>query len=89
MTAREAMAFGRPVVATRVGGLAELGPGAVLVPPGDTDELRRAVTSLLADDARRATLGREAREEVASRWAPSVAGQALVAAWERALGHDR
>ena len=48
-TAREAMAYGRPVVATRVGGLADLaGPGVVLVAPGDRDALRAAIEEQLA-----------------------------------------
>jgi len=58
---REAMAYGRPVVATRVGGLADLGPGSVLVPPRDGAALREAIVSLLADVDRRRELGREAR----------------------------
>jgi len=61
MAAREAMAYGRPVVATRVGGLADLGAGSVLVPPADVGALREAVGALLADESRRVELGREAR----------------------------
>jgi glycosyltransferase involved in cell wall biosynthesis len=61
MTAREAMAHGRPVVATRVGGLADLGEGALLVPPGDPAELRRALEQLLANPVRRLEAGREGR----------------------------
>jgi glycosyltransferase involved in cell wall biosynthesis len=56
MTAREALAFGRPVVATRVGGLAELGPGSVIVEPGDVDGMRRAVAELLSAADTRANL---------------------------------
>jgi glycosyltransferase involved in cell wall biosynthesis len=49
MTAREALAHGRPVVATRVGGLADLeGPGVTLVPPADGAALRSAIESALA-----------------------------------------
>ncbi|HEY1513198.1 MAG TPA: glycosyltransferase family 4 protein [Gaiellaceae bacterium] len=49
MTAREALAHGRPVVATRVGGLADLdGPGVTLVPPNDAAALRSAIESALA-----------------------------------------
>jgi glycosyltransferase involved in cell wall biosynthesis len=49
MTAREALAHGRPVVATRVGGLADLdGPGVTLVPPRDGAALRSAIESVLA-----------------------------------------
>src|SRR6185437_7006888 len=57
MAAREAMAYGRPVVATRVGGLADLGAGSVLVPPADVGALREAVGALLADESRRVEIG--------------------------------
>jgi glycosyltransferase involved in cell wall biosynthesis len=60
MTAREAMAYGRPVVATRVGGLADLADGAVLVPPRDTDSLREALRALLTDPMARADMGARA-----------------------------
>jgi glycosyltransferase involved in cell wall biosynthesis len=53
MTAREALAYRRPVVATRVGGLADLeGPGVTLVPPGDGAALRSAIESALAAPVR-------------------------------------
>jgi glycosyltransferase involved in cell wall biosynthesis len=59
MTAREALAHGRPVVATRVGGLADLeGPGVVLVGP---DGLRSAIAELLAPTDRRQAAARRAR----------------------------
>ncbi len=49
LAAREAMAHGRSVVATRVGGLLDLeGPGVTLVPPGDTPALRAAIELALA-----------------------------------------
>lgn len=56
----EAMAAGLPIVATRVGGLAEaLGPGpaGILVPPGDPDALGEAVGQLAASDERAKRLG--------------------------------
>jgi glycosyltransferase involved in cell wall biosynthesis len=44
----EAMACGTPVVATRVGGIAEqLGPYGFLVSPGDADELAGAIRQVL------------------------------------------
>ena len=53
----EAMAAGVPVVATAAGSLPEiLGEGAALVPVGDADALAAALTSVLDDEARRATL---------------------------------
>jgi D-inositol-3-phosphate glycosyltransferase len=71
MAALEAMACGAPVVASRVGGLATTiqdGVTGVLVPPRDDVALAAAITSLLADEARRSMLGRQA-----ARWAHSFA----------------
>jgi glycosyltransferase involved in cell wall biosynthesis len=65
----EAMAMGRAVVASDVGGLRELLPPgtAVLVPPGDPAALARACRDLLANAERRAELGRRARLHAAER----------------------
>jgi glycosyltransferase involved in cell wall biosynthesis len=52
-----ALAFGRPLVLSAVGGFPEVAEhgGALLVPPGDADALRSALAGLLGDaDARRA-----------------------------------
>ena len=58
----EAMAAGRPVVATAVGGTPELLRGrGILVPPGDPAALASAIGALLADPGRRASLGAVAR----------------------------
>jgi glycosyltransferase involved in cell wall biosynthesis len=57
----EAMAAGLPVVATRVGGNAELiadGSTGLLVQPGSATALRRAIARLAADPCLRAALGR-------------------------------
>jgi glycosyltransferase involved in cell wall biosynthesis len=63
----EAMAAGRPVVASDVGGLRDLvvdGETGLLVPPGDVTALRAALERLLGDAELRARLGRAARERV-------------------------
>jgi glycosyltransferase involved in cell wall biosynthesis len=58
----EAMACGRAVVATDVGGTAEyLGPAGVLAPPGDVAAHAAAVQGLLHDPERRRALGAAAR----------------------------
>ena len=85
IVAREAMAYGRPVVATAVGGLADLGAGAVLVEPGKTDALRAAVTSLLEDRARCAELGFAAREEALRTFSPERSAELLEHAYRAAL----
>ena len=64
LVAREAMAHGRAVVASAVGGLVEAiddGITGVLVPPRDPAALRRALEELLGDAGRRERLGAAAR----------------------------
>jgi glycosyltransferase involved in cell wall biosynthesis len=61
----EAMAHGRPVVASAVGGLRDLvvdGETGLLVPPGDVPLLRAALERLLGDRELRERLGRAGRE---------------------------
>ena len=68
---REAMAYGRPVVATAVGGLVDAvedGVTGVLVAPRDVVALRSALEALLADRPRRATLGAEGRRRAIEHW---------------------
>jgi glycosyltransferase involved in cell wall biosynthesis len=65
--ALEWMAAGRPVVATTVGGLADLvedGFTGLLIPPGDPAALAAAIKTLLDDPARAEMMGRRARD----RW---------------------
>ena len=65
----EAMAAGRPVVATRVGGVAELvGDDALLVPPGDVDAFSAALVSLARDPARARRLGELGRRRFRERF---------------------
>jgi len=61
----EAMACGLPVVATAVGGLpAAIGDcgGAVLVPPGNIDELENAIVKVIKDNQLRMNMGIAARK---------------------------
>jgi glycosyltransferase involved in cell wall biosynthesis len=59
----EAMAAGRAVVATAVGGVPDVvrESSGILVPAGDHRELGAAIIALLADPGRRAELGRNGR----------------------------
>ncbi|MBI5885197.1 MAG: glycosyltransferase family 4 protein [Deltaproteobacteria bacterium] len=59
----EAMACGRPVVASRVGGIPEVVGGAgLLVTPGDFNDLADKLTSLITNAELRAGLGAAARK---------------------------
>jgi glycosyltransferase involved in cell wall biosynthesis len=66
-TIREAMALGRPVVASAAGGNPELvedGTSGLLVPPRDPAAVAAAVRRFLSDPALEARLGAAARERV-------------------------
>lgn len=66
LVVQEAMALGRPVVTTAVGGLPELvGDAAVVVPAGDSDALHDAITALLGDPEAAAALGRRGAQRAA------------------------
>jgi glycosyltransferase involved in cell wall biosynthesis len=83
VVAREAMAYGRPVVATAVGGLVEVvsdDEAGVLVPPRDPVALRKAIVSLLGDRERREHLG-EAARRVATRLSPAEAAELQIAVY--------
>jgi glycosyltransferase involved in cell wall biosynthesis len=62
-----ALAFGKPMVLSDVGGFGEVAAhgAARLVPPGDPAALATALTELLADEAERARLGDAARAAAA------------------------
>lgn len=63
LTAAEAMAAGKPVVASDVDGLREVvGDAGLLVPAGDAVALAAALKRLLGNPEERAVLGRKARE---------------------------
>ena len=72
VSAIEALAAGRPVVATRVGGVPDVvqeGEDGFLVEPGATDELAERLAQLARDPALRERMGRTGRERVLPRYA--------------------
>jgi glycosyltransferase involved in cell wall biosynthesis len=75
LVALEALAMGRPLIASRVGGLTDIvrhGETGLLVTPGDVDGLHGAMHTLLHDDALGTRLGRMGRQQVLSRFTASV-----------------
>jgi glycosyltransferase involved in cell wall biosynthesis len=82
MVAREAMAYGRAVVATAVGGLFDAIDDEVtglLVPPRDVFALRSAVERLLGEREAREKLGRAAGERARSDWSFDKSAEMLAA----------
>jgi len=77
-----ALALGRPVVATDVGGLGEVvGPtgAGVLVPAEDAVALAEALAALLLDPQRRVAMGEAARAAAAGDWSWGRAAEATEA----------
>jgi glycosyltransferase involved in cell wall biosynthesis len=84
MVAREAMAYGRAVVVSDVGGLRDAiddGVNGLLVPPRDVLALRAAVVRLLGDAELRLRLGAAARAKAQREWSLEAAGDSLRAAY--------
>jgi glycosyltransferase involved in cell wall biosynthesis len=87
VAALEAMAVGLPVVASRVGGLAEAVVDEVtglLVPPGDAAALGRALGRLGTDPALRARLGAAGRARVLARYTVAQMAEGTLACYEGA-----
>jgi starch synthase len=86
LVALEAMASGTPVVASRLGGLAEVvvdGETGFLVPPGDTGALGDRLARLVADRRLAARLGANARDHVLHRFTWRACAERCLAAYER------
>ncbi len=85
----EAMAHGRPVVASEVGGLRDLvvdGETGLLVPPRDVSALREALQRLLADRELRRRLGAAGRERIQAHFSWQRFGAETIQAYEDAVG---
>jgi len=88
VVAREAMAYGRPVVACAVGGLVdavEEGVTGFLVPPRDVKALRAALERLLEDRELRDRLGANARTTARKRFSWPAATAATIRAYRDTL----
>ena len=86
-----AMALGKPIVATRVGGVAELlgdGEAGLLVPPRDPAALAEATTALLRDPTRASALA-EAGRRRAPRYSAEAMLEALAKVYREVMTHGR
>jgi glycosyltransferase involved in cell wall biosynthesis len=85
LTPLEAMACGRPVVGSDVGGISfsvRHGETGLLVPPQDPPALAGAVFALLADRARRERLGAAARQHIERGFTWPVVAERTAALYE-------
>jgi glycosyltransferase involved in cell wall biosynthesis len=84
----EAAAVGCPIVATNVGGTAELlvdGESALLVPADQPDALAAAILKLHGDPLLRHRLARAARERIVERFPIEKAARELAELWRATL----
>ena len=92
VVAREAMAYGRPVVAAAVGGLTdavEHGVTGLLVAPRDPAALRAALQRLLGDAELRERLGAAGREKARAEFSSEAATTSTIAAYREAIARAR
>ena len=84
----EAMAAGKPVVATNAGGVPEIvthGQNGLLVPPGDVDQLAEAIHRLLSHPEQTSEMARRGQERVAERFTIERTVQDLETAYAQIL----
>lgn len=82
----EAMAAGKPVIASDAGGPREIvvpGGTGLLVPPGDAEAMAQAIIALARDPARREALGMGGRERVLNHFTAEVMTEHVQKIWER------
>jgi glycosyltransferase involved in cell wall biosynthesis len=84
----ESFALAKPVIGSRLGGIAELvgedGAAGRLVPPRDPEALAGAMAELWAEPAAAAAMGEAGRVRVAARHTPEVHWAGLLAAYAAA-----
>ena len=88
LTVIEAMAASKPVVATRVGGTAEAivdGETGILVEPGDSEALARALQAVTDDDALAHRLGAQGRRRARRRFSLELMASRVAAVYDHAL----
>jgi glycosyltransferase involved in cell wall biosynthesis len=80
----EALAAGRPVIASGTGGIVDWlddGVNGLCVTPGDAQDLARALNELLADPVRQQAMGHAGREMVDTRFTPERHTTAILNAY--------
>jgi glycosyltransferase involved in cell wall biosynthesis len=88
----EAMALGRPVVASAVGGIPEMiehGRTGLLVPARDPDALADALVRLLVDHPYADTLGKAGRDLVEERFCAELMVRTIETIYDEAVADER
>ncbi|MCD8288236.1 MAG: glycosyltransferase family 4 protein [Porphyromonadaceae bacterium] len=83
----EAMSYGMPVIASRVGGIPDIVKDketGYLITPGNTEELGEAILTLLNDPQKRAEMGKKAEESARNHF-PQKVEKSLEALYDQYL----
>jgi len=86
----DAMACGKPIVATTAGGMPEVvshGETGLLVPPRDDEALAKAIVTLLKDEALRRAMGDAGERRVCERFSAERMVQDTLKLYERVALH--
>ncbi len=87
-----AVALGKPVIATRVGGLPEMvlhGKTGLVVAPDDVAALARAMSALARSPSRLRRMGRRALSLARSRWSPQAISKQHMALYSTVMSDSR
>lgn len=85
----EAIALSTPVIGTAAGGVPEMispGETGTLVPLGDVGAMADAISGVLADSTRAATMARQARAASIQKFGMARSARAIERMYERVLG---
>ena len=88
MTVLEAMAYGKPVIASRIGGIPEQvvdGETGILYTPGHISQLRHAIQMLTLNKRLRVAMGKAGRARLESRFSLNRHCQALLKVYQSAI----
>ncbi len=88
----EAMAAGRPVIASRVGGIphqVQDGVEGLLLPPGDAPALAAALQRLAEEDDLASAMGEAGRARAVELFSPSAHVEGLIEVYRRAVDRRR
>jgi glycosyltransferase involved in cell wall biosynthesis len=91
ITLLEAMAFGKPIVATRIDGIIEVvkdGSTGLLVEARNSEELSSAINSILSDSALGRRLGQNGRKCVEAKYTWDAIGAKIFKLYEDLLSSD-
>jgi len=92
LVCEEAMASGKPVVATRSGGIPEIvkdGEVGYIVPKGDEKQLAKALTTILEDHSLQKRMGNAARKRVEAEFSWDIIAEKYLKLYQELIKYKR